>query len=59
MPLFDYMCPDCGAEVEVFKKYSNVEEPVLCQMCKTAMDKKVSASNFYLKGNGWYKDGYK
>lgn len=58
MPIYDYLCPNCGARAEIFKKFSNAEEPVECPECKTPMAKTVSSSNFVLKGPGWYKDGY-
>lgn len=58
MPIYEYTCPDCGNEFETIQK---VSEPRLtdCPSCeRTNLRKKVSATNFALKGSGWYKDHY-
>jgi putative FmdB family regulatory protein len=59
MPLFDFTCKNCSNTFEVFKKYSNKDEPVACPACNSfETDRVVSGLNFQLSGNGWYKDGY-
>jgi len=58
VPIYEYACPDCGHEFETIQK---VSEPRLtdCPSCDGhQLKKKVSATNFALKGSGWYKDHY-
>jgi putative FmdB family regulatory protein len=55
--LFDYQCGKCGHEREVLVKTSDDE--VWCPKCDMLMRKMItSPSNFHLKGQGWFKDGY-
>ncbi len=58
MPIYEYMCIDCGEEVEAIQKFSDapLED---CPKCKKpSLKKKTSMSAFHLKGGGWYADGY-
>jgi putative FmdB family regulatory protein len=58
VPIYEYVCPDCGHEFETIQK---VSEPKLtdCPSCPgEKLRKKVSLSSFSLKGSGWYKDHY-
>jgi len=59
MPIYEYRCQDCGAELEVLQKMSDA--PLVdCRACgKAALRKKVSASAFRLKGGGWYETDFK
>lgn len=54
MPTYEYQCRNCGHQLEVFQKIT--DEPLLdCPKCQqTALGKVISASNFHLKGSGWY-----
>ena len=56
MPLYDFVCPNCGQTKEKFIKL-NEQEPV-CDKCNSRMRKAISAPAFILKGGGWYKDLY-
>src|SRR5690606_40841773 len=59
MPIYEYRCESCGADVEKLQKIS---EPPLryCPACgKPALVKRVSASSFRLKGSGWYETDFK
>jgi putative FmdB family regulatory protein len=55
MPFYEYQCTKCGHEEEVLQKIS--DKPLKkCPACgKSAMQKKVSAAAFRLKGSGWYE----
>jgi len=57
MPLYEYICPDCGI-IEVIQKFS--DEPLkTCPNCeKQTVEKAISRSAFHLKGGGWYKTDY-
>ena len=59
MPIYEYVCEECGHEVEVLQKIS---APPLtkCSNCgKPSMKKKVSAAAFRLSGSGWYETDFK
>lgn len=59
MPIYEYRCQACGAELEKLQKIS---DPVLveCPECgQDALVKLVSASSFRLKGGGWYESDFK
>ena len=57
MPTYEYRCSKCGRNFEVFQKIT--DEPVkTCKECGGEVQKLVSASNFVLKGSGWYKTDY-
>lgn len=54
MPIYEYRCASCGHELEALQKIS--DQPLReCPACKReALQKKVSAAGFQLKGSGWY-----
>ena len=59
MPIYEYRCGACGAELEALQK---VSEPPLtdCPSCgKPALQKQLSAAGFHLKGTGWYATDFK
>lgn len=57
MPIYEYQCAQCGHQFEKLQKLS--DEPLrVCTACgKEALSKLMSATNFQLKGSGWYKAG--
>ena len=59
MPIYEYVCDECGHELEAFQTLS--EDPLKdCPQCaKPALRKKVSAAGFRLKGGGWYETDFK
>lgn len=59
MPLYEYVCDHCGAEIEVLQKIS--EDPLRdCPAChQPALRKRVSAAGFRLAGSGWYETDFK
>ncbi|MFP6654116.1 MAG: zinc ribbon domain-containing protein [Myxococcota bacterium] len=58
MPTYDYQCQKCEFEFE--REQRITENPIkTCPKCKSRRAKRLlSASNFILKGGGWYADGY-
>lgn len=59
MPIYEFQCKSCGAEVEVLQK---INDPHLtdCEACgKAEMKKKVTAAAFRLSGAGWYETDFK
>ena len=59
MPIYDYKCKYCKTKKEIFQK--RIEDKILyCDKCKKkSLVKLISASNFILKGKGWYKTDFK
>jgi putative FmdB family regulatory protein len=54
MPIYEYRCNECGHDVEALQKLSDAPL-VTCPACgKPALQKRVSAAGFQLKGSGWY-----
>ena len=58
MPIYEYRCASCGADLEVIQKFS--DPPLVdCPSCGAPkLEKQLSQSSFALKGSGWYADGY-
>ena len=54
MPLYEFECPDGHVSEELQKPD---DAPPKCE-CGKETKKRISLSNFELKGSGWYKDGY-
>ena len=59
MPIYEYLCENCGKELEIIQKIS--EDPLVdCPECgKSSLRKKISAVGFQLKGTGWYATDFK
>ena len=59
MPIYEYQCTECGHDLEKLQKLG---DPPLtdCPVChKPALQKRVSAAGFRLKGGGWYETDFK
>lgn len=59
MPIYEYLCGDCGHHLEAMQKIS--DEPLKdCPSCsKPALTKQISAPGFRLSGSGWYETDFK
>lgn len=59
MPIYEYKCEACHAQLEALQKMADA--PLLeCPECgEPALKKKVSAAAFRLKGSGWYETDFK
>ena len=57
MPIYEYVCEDCGEMTEAMQKIS---DPPLktCPKCKGSLKKVISNTSFILKGTGWYATDY-
>ena len=54
MPIYQYKCRSCGANVEKMQSYS-AESLVECPEChQPALRKVMSAAGIIFKGSGWY-----
>ena len=57
MPLYEYRCLACRAQVEVIQKFS--DKPLSkCATCGGKLEKLISQAGFILKGSGWYVSDY-
>ena len=57
MPIYEYKCADCGAQVEKMQKI--FDEPLtVCEVCGGKLEKQWSLSGFQFKGAGWYVTDY-
>lgn len=54
MPIYDYVCPNCGHRVEVLH---GVHDGTArdCAQCGTTMRKAITAPAIVFKGTGWAK----
>jgi putative FmdB family regulatory protein len=59
MPIYEYRCEDCGAELEKLQRLA--DEPLRdCPECgQPALKRLISAAGFRLKGSGWYETDFK
>ena len=59
MPTYEYRCPNCGNNFELFQKMS--EEPVAaCPKCDTPSQRRLSGgAGLLFKGSGFYITDYR
>jgi putative FmdB family regulatory protein len=59
MPIYEYVCDDCGFEKDIIQKMS--EAPLKdCPSCDAvSFRKRISAGGFRLAGTGWYETDFK
>ena len=59
MPIFEYICDNCGHEFETLQKVS--EAPLKkCEACGAKkLRKKISAAGCRVSGSGWYETDFK
>jgi len=59
MPIYEYQCQSCGHQ---FEEIQRITDPptTCCPECKEkTVSKLISASQFKLKGSGWYETDFK
>ena len=57
MPIYEYICSDCGVHLEKIQKAS--DDPLTkCEDCGGKLEKQWSLSGFQFKGEGWYVTDY-
>lgn len=56
MPTYEYEC----SKGHRFEAEQSINDPALkrCRVCRSKVQRLISASAFILKGGGWYSDGY-
>ena len=57
MPIYEYLCEDCGHRSEELQKMG--ARPLRkCPSCGGKYSKQISAPSFQFKGTGWYVTDY-
>jgi putative FmdB family regulatory protein len=58
MPLYDYECPDCGAETECFFKLDEAKDRIECACCYSTMSKVIRLGHGGIKSEWptWIND---
>jgi putative FmdB family regulatory protein len=57
MPIYEYQCQKCNEVFEIFHKIDE-ECNAACPKCLGPAKKLISATNFILKGSGFYVNDY-
>jgi putative FmdB family regulatory protein len=57
VPLYEYRCKQCGHQFEKIQSFSAPEEKE-CPVCKSEVERLISAPAFQFKGSGWYVNDY-
>ncbi len=57
MPIYEYQCTHCNKVFEIFHKIDE-DCKVTCPKCLKPAKKLISATNFVLKGTGFYVNDY-
>ena len=57
MPIYEYECNQCKEVFEIFHKIDE-DCKVACPKCLGPAKKLISATNFVLKGSGFYVNDY-
>ena len=60
MPIYNYACAECNSHFKCYKNIKEFDSKEKCPNCNSENTKKLPSRNsFSLRGQGWYKDGYK
>lgn len=57
MPLYEYLCTQCGNRFEKIQKFS-AEPEVACPKCGGELERPLTAPALQFKGAGWYVNDY-
>jgi putative FmdB family regulatory protein len=59
MPIYGYLCSNCGTQKDVMQKISDAPLTTCPECGKETFSKQLSAAGFQLKGSGWYATDFK
>jgi putative FmdB family regulatory protein len=59
MPIYEYGCSNCGNQLEVIQKISDLPLKKCPECGEESLQKQVSAPAFRLSGSGWYETDFK
>ncbi len=46
MPIYEYRCPECGAEFESIRPVSRADDPIDCKECGKPASRQISSFSF-------------
>jgi putative FmdB family regulatory protein len=58
MPLYEYVCSNCGHKYEKIQKFTDMPEKTCPVCCNDSLTRPMACSTFFFKGNGWYVTDY-
>lgn len=58
MPIYEYVCPQCGHLFEEWTRGHDAAEEQACPQCGAPASRVMSQTSFVLKGGGWYVSDY-
>ncbi len=53
MPLYKYVCPNCGHTATLLRKISDADD-VKCDVCGAKMTRQIGNIGILFKGSGYY-----
>ena len=59
MPIYEYVCSECGHELEALQKMSDAPLSECPACARPGLKKQISAPGFRLSGSGWYETDFK
>lgn len=59
MPIYEYLCNNCQAQLEKIQKISDPDLSSCPECSQPSLQKLISATAFRLKGQGWYETDFK
>jgi putative FmdB family regulatory protein len=51
MPIYEYVCDDCGAQYEALRPMKDADSPISCKNCESRKTKRA-ISAFFAQSNG-------
>tara|TARA_Y100000031_G_scaffold117095_1_gene129886 strand:- start:1 stop:216 length:216 start_codon:yes stop_codon:yes gene_type:complete len=49
MPIYEYICPDCGHKFDLLKTFGQIDEEVVCPRCNKSAERQLSVFGHSLK----------
>jgi len=59
MPIYEYKCPVCKCEFEVYYYRMDKIPKEYCGKCNVIMKRVISVASLHFKGSGFYVNDYK
>lgn len=54
MPIYEFICQECGNEFERIQSWSDPSTPVCSECASTNVVRRLSPPAIHFKGSGWY-----
>ena len=58
MPIYNYICSECGHQLKILAKMSDPPETTCPNCHQESLKRQIGRTAFQLKGGGWYEQGY-